>query len=283
MKDSSRTIKAAIVGFVGLFLVFFNPKLVDATVNKLLMGMTEGGTVAMKSVPALRMYVSSGWRGVEIIAGIVLIAMALAFTMGKKWAFPVSMVALATVPVGSFYTGLLFMVKTKSLPPAWIAFIIGLLAFWALLFLEKTEGKWAFFAPLTVLGMIGTQAFAFAEHGLRGIFPDLTATLTDPSLSILRHSGPVMMILVPMLLVAIYKVSAGKESGWWLSLVVGASMAIAAYPVHFARPKASMALPGSGTAASIFTSTYFLGGTLGVILVVVLLLPFVKNQFVSEE
>jgi len=282
MKDSSRTIKAAIAGLVGLFLVFINPKLVDATVNKLLMGMTEGGTVAMKSVPALRMYVSSGWRGLEVVAGVVLIAMALAFTMGKKWAFPVSMVALAIVPVGSFYTGLPFMVKTKSLPPAWIAFIIGLLAFWALLFLEKTEKKWAFFVPLTLLGMIGTQAFAFAEHGLRGIFPDLTATVTDPTLGILRYSGPIMIILVPMLLVAIYKFSAGKESGWWLSLVVGFSMAVAAYPVHFARPKASMALPGSAT-PSIFTSTYFLGATLGVILVVVLLLPFVKSQFVSEE
>ncbi|MEW6406054.1 MAG: hypothetical protein AB1649_30080 [Chloroflexota bacterium] len=65
MKDTSRTIKAAIAALVGLFLVFINPGLVNATVNKLLLGMTEGGTVAMGSVPALRMYVSSYWRGLE--------------------------------------------------------------------------------------------------------------------------------------------------------------------------------------------------------------------------
>lgn len=282
MKDSSRTIKAAIAGLTGLFLVFINPGLVDATVNKLLLGMTEDGTVAMNSVPALRMYLSSAWRGLEVVAGVVLIAMAIAFFMGKKWAFPITMVALAIVPVGSFYTGLLFMVKTRSLPPAWIAFIIGLLAFWVMLFLEKKEKPMAYFVPLTILGMIGTQAFAFAEHGMRGILPDLTASVADPTIGILRYSGPIMVILVPLLLFAVYKLSAGKESGWWLSLIVGFSMAVAALPVHFARPKASMALPGTAE-ASIFTSTYFLGGALGVILVVVLLIPYFKNQFVSEE
>ncbi|MFZ5922959.1 MAG: hypothetical protein ACOYY3_18090 [Chloroflexota bacterium] len=282
MKDTSRTIKAAIAALTGLFLVFFNPGLVDATVNKLLLGLTENGSVAMGSVPALRMYVSSYWRGLEVIVGAALIAMAIAFYMGKKWAFPISMVALAIVPVGSFYTGLLFMVKTKSLPPAWIAFIIGLLAFWAMLFLEKKEKPWAFFVPLTILGMIGTQAFAFAEHGLRGIFPDLTASVTDPTIGVLRFSGPIMAFLVPILLFSIWALSAGKESGWWASLVVGFSMAVASFPVHFARPKASMALPGTAE-ASIFTSTYFLGGALGVILVVVMLIPYFKNQFVSQE
>lgn len=282
MKDTSNTIKAAIAALAGLFLVFVNPGLVDATVNKLLMGMTEGGTVAMGPVPALRMYISSYWRGLEVIVGVVLIAMAIAFYMEKKWAFPISMVALAIVPVGSFYTGLLFMVKTRNFPPAWIAFIICLLAFWAILFLEKKEKPWAFFVPLTLLGMIGTQAFAFAEHGLRGIFPDLTASVTDPTIGVLRFSGPIMVFLVPMLLVAIWALLANKESGWWLSLVVGFSMAVAALPVHFARPKASMALPGT-TEASIFTSTYFLGGALGVILVIVLLIPYFKNQFVSQE
>jgi hypothetical protein len=282
MKDSSRTIKAAITGLSGLFLVFINPGLVDATVNKLLMGMTENGTVAMGSVPALRMYVSSTWRGVEVVAGVVLLAAAIAFYMGRQWAFPVSMTALAIVPIGSFYTGLLFMVKTKSLPPAWIAFIVCLLAFWVMLFLEKKEKPWAFFVPLTLLGMIGTQSFAFAEHGLRGIFPDLTASVTDPTIGILRYSGPIMGILILLILSAIYELAAGKESGWWLSLIVGFSMAIAAYPVHFARPKASMAMPGTA-APSIFTSTYFLGGTLGVILLIVMLIPYFKDQFVSEQ
>ena len=151
-----------------------------------------------------------------------------------------------------------------------------------MLFLEKKEKPMAFFVPLTLLGMIGTQAFAFAEHGLRGILPDLTATVTDPTLGILRYSGPIMVLLVPMLLFAIYKLSADKEAGWWLSLIVGFSMAVAAFPVHFARPKASMALPGT-VEASIFTSTYFLGGTLGVLLVIVMLIPYFKNQFVPEE
>lgn len=281
MKNTVRTIEAAIAAIAGLFLVFINPGLVDATVNKLLLELTENGTVAMGSVPALRMYVSSYWRGVEVVAGVALVVLALALYAGKKWAYPAAMAALASVPIGSFYMGLLFMVKTKSLPPAWIAFIICLLAFWAMIFLEKKEKPWTYFVPLTLLGMIGTQAFAFAEHGLRGIFPDLNASVTDPAIGVLRLSGPVMAILVPLLLFAIHQISAGKEAGWWASLVVGISMAIAAFPVHFARPKASMALPGTAE-ASIFTSTYFLGGALGVILVIVLLIPYFKAQFQGE-
>ncbi|OQY27636.1 MAG: hypothetical protein B6243_12835 [Anaerolineaceae bacterium 4572_5.2] len=77
-------------------------------------------------------------------------------------------------------------------------------------------------------------------------------------------------------------------------MVVGAGMAVAAYPVHFARPKASFSLAGTEAFAegakvvgagtpSIFTSVYFLGGTLGALLVIVMLIPFFKNQFVSEE
>lgn len=279
MKNSSRTIMAVIAALVGLFFVFINPGLVDDTVNKLLMGMTDAGTSPMKSVPALRMFLSSTWRGLVVVAGVVLIVSAYALYLGKKWAFPLSLVCLSIAPIGSFYIGLLYMVKTGSFPPAWIAFVLGLLAFWAMLLLEENESKLkiALFVSLTLLGMIGTQAFAFAEHGLRGILPDLTSSVTDSTVGVLRYSGPIMGMIVVLLLITIWLLAARKEAGWWLGLVVGLSMAIGAYPVHFARPKASMALPGS-TDPSIFTSTYFLGGTLGIILVVVLLIPFFKNQ-----
>ena len=85
-----------------------------------------------------------------------------------------------------------------------------------------------------------------------------------------------------------------SEKGWWSSLLAGAAMAVASYSVHFARPKASFSLAGTDVFApgaavvgagipSIFTSVYFLGGTLGVLLVIILLIPFIKSQFLSEE
>ena len=120
MENSSRTlrmIQAAIVALVGLFLVFINPGLVDVTVNKFLKGMTEGATVPMNPVASLRMYVSFGWLGITVIAGVVLLLVAYAFLKDKKWAFPVALVSLATLPIGSFYVSSFagYMVRKKSL------------------------------------------------------------------------------------------------------------------------------------------------------------------------
>ncbi len=301
MENSSRTmrtIQATIVALVGLFLIFINPNLVAGTVNKFLKGMTEGATAPMNPVASLRMYVSFGWLGITVMAGVVLLIVAYAFLKDKKWAFPVALVSLATLPIGSFYVSSFagYMVRKKVYAPSFTAFIVGLVAFWVLIILAK-KGKemWAMFVPLTLLGMIGTQAFAFSEHGLRGLYQaGKTASITDPAVGILRYSQPIMFIVLITLFWAIYQLASKKEAGWWLSLVVGVGMAVAAYPVHFARPKASFSLAGSNAFAegakvvgagtpSIFTSVYFLGGTLGVLLVIVMLIPFFKNQFVPKE
>ena len=281
---NKRTVMIIIAVLVGLMLILFASGMVDATQDKLLNKMTKGATVEMGAVPSLRMYISSTWRGVEVVAGIVLLVMAYAMSKGRKWAYPIALTCFATLPIGSFYISLAYMVKTRAFAPAFTFFIVGLLAFWAYIILEK-KGKemWGTLIPMTLLGMIGTQSFAFAEHGLRGLWSaGKTASLTDPTVAILRYSGPIMAIVVFLVFAAIYKMAEGKEAGWWIALITGLSMAIGAYPVHFARPKASIVLPGTAP-PSIFTSTYFLGGTLGVLLVIVLLLPYFKNQFVTEE
>lgn len=297
MKNTSRIIQAAIAALAGLFAVFINPGQVDVTVNKFLMGMTQNGTIEMGALPTLRLFVSFTWRGVEVYAGIALLLAAYGFIKNQKWAFPLALISMATMPIGAFYTSSFagYMVKNKVFAPSFTAFIVGLVAFWALIIVEKRGREmWAYLVPLTLLGMIGTQAFAFAEHGLRGLYQaGKTASLLDPAVGILRYSGPLMAMVVVTLFVAIYHLAAKKDSGWWLSMLAGMGMAVAAFPVHFARPKASFSLAGTeafadgpgvvGAAApSIFTSVYFLGGALGVILVIVLLIPFFKHQLMSN-
>ena len=303
MKRSTRSIQAAIALLSGLFAIFINPGMVDKTVNMFLMGMTKKGTEPMPAAPALRLFVSFTWRGVEVFAGIALLLAAYGFLKDKKWAFPLALVSLATMPIGSFYTSSFagYMVRKHAYAPSFNAFIVGLVAFWLLIILEKRGKKmWAMMITLTLLGMIGTQAFAFSEHGLRGIFQSggfqagLTASIKDPSIGILRYSGPIMAMVLITLFIAIYQIAAEKEIGWWLALVAGLGMAIAAVPVHFARPKASFSLAGSdafaagqavkGAAApSIFTSVYFLGGMLGLLLVIVLFIPFIREQLTFKE
>ncbi len=299
MNNVTRKIQAAIVALVGLFLLFINPNLVTSTVNMFLKGMTEGATAPMNPVVSLRSTVSFGWLGITVMAGVVLlVAVVYGFLADKKWAFPVALVSLATLPIGSFYVSSFagYMIRKKTFAPSFTAFIVGLVAFWALIILEK-KGKemWGLFVPLTLLGMIGTQAFAFSEHGLRGLYQGgKTEAIVDPSIGILRYSQPIMVMVLITLLLAIYFLAAKKEIGWWLAMIAGVGMAVAAYPVHIARPKASFSLAGADAFApgkavvgagtpSIFTSVYFLGGTLGILLVVVLLIPFFRKQFWAEE
>ncbi|RLD09704.1 MAG: hypothetical protein DRI56_03790 [Chloroflexota bacterium] len=299
MNDVTRKIQAAIVAAVGLFLIFINPGLVTANTNMFLKGMTEGATAPMNPVVSLRSTVSFGWLGITVYAGVVLLAAVVyGFLKNKKWAFPVALVSLATMPIGSFYVSSFagYMVRKGVFAPSFYAFVVGLVAFWLLIILqEKGKEMWALFVPLTLLGMIGTQAFAFSEHGLRGLYQGgKTEAILDPAIGILRFSQPIMVMVLITLFFAIYYIAMKKEIGWWLSIFSGAAMAVAAYSVHFARPKASFSLSGAEAFApgkavvgagtpSIFTSVYFLGGTLGVLLVIVLLIPFFKNQFFSEK
>jgi hypothetical protein len=299
MKDTSNMIKAAIAALTGLFLIFINPGLVTANTNMFLKGMTEGATAPMNPVANLRSVVSFGWLAATVYAGVILlVAVAYGYLKNKKWAFPVALVSLAVLPIGSFYVSSFagYMVRKGVYAPSFTAFIVGLLAFWALILLEK-KGKemWGIFVPLTFLGMVGVQAFAFAEHGLRGLYQGgKTEAILDPSIGILRFSQPIMVMVLITVFLAIYFIALNTEKGWWLSLFAGAAMAIGSYSVHFARPKASFSLSGTEAfapgeavvgagAPSIFTSVYFLGGTLGILLVIILLIPFFKQQFLSEE
>ncbi len=294
----TRKIQAGIAMTVSVFLIFINPALVTKTVNMFLKGATKGATMPMNKIASLRLHVSFGWLGITVIAGIILLLVAYAFLNDKKWAFPVALVSLATLPIGSFYVSSFagYMIRKKAFAPSFIAFIVGLIAFWALIILEK-KGKdlWPTFVPLTLLGMFGTQTFAFAEHGLRGLYQGgKTASILDPSIGILRYSQPIMVIVLIAIFFAIYNLAQRKEKGWWFGMVAGLGMAAAAFPVHFARPKASFSVAGADAFAkgakvmgagtpSMFTSVYFLGGLLGMIFIVVLLVPYFKNYYTSED
>lgn len=66
-----------------------------------------------------------------------------------------------------------------------------------------------------------------------------------------------------------------------MALISGLSIAVAGFPVHALRPTASL-VPEGTFAASPFTSTYFMAAAQGVLLVVLLLLPYFKKQFTKE-
>lgn len=119
-------------------------------------------------------------------------------------------------------------------------------------------------------------------HALRVILKSPADALLDPAAAVLRRTGPVMFLVVIFAGLAIWKLAQRKESGWYMALLTGLMMVFGAFPAHYARPLVASLVPADTLAPSIFTSTYWMAGAQGVILVVLLLIPFFKDRLYDE-
>lgn len=283
-KNNTVLIAMAVIALLmGLYLVFFAPGFMDATMDKLILAKTKKATV-FNSGPLSRLYVGALYSGIEMLVGLTLIVITPALYKGKSWAWPVALLLLSIPAICNFYIGLGWLENLKAIPPAYITFLLSLLAFWAVILLKENDRKTkiVLFVVLTLLGMIGAQAFTFFPHALRVIMKDYSAALLNPSVAVLRRTGPLMFITVILSVLAILKIAQQKESGWYLAMLSGLLIAVASFPVHFLRPSASL-VPADTLEATIFTSAYFMAGAQGVILVVLLLIPFFKDRLQGKE
>jgi len=287
MKESNRTtliVKAAIALIMGIFIVFVAPGLFDTTMDQLILKQSKQAT-NLTAGHLSRFYVGSMYSGIEMLVGLALIAISVALYAGKKWAWPVAMLLLSIPAMVNGYIGLGWLENLKKFPPAYITFFLSLLAFWVMLFLKKNEGKTktAMFFVFTLLGMLGAQGFMLFPHALRVILKSPANALLNPANAVLRRTGPIMFLAVIFAALAIWKLAQRKESGWYMALLTGLMMILGAFPAHYARPLVASLVPKGSLAPSIFTSTYWMAGAQGVILVVLLLIPFFKNSLYDEE
>ncbi len=277
-----RLVMALIAVVTGLYFIFIAPGQINSTSDELMFKQTSQGA-DWGTGPIGRLYIGMMWTSTLIMAGVTLVATSYALYQGKKWAWPVSLVALAVAPIGAFFIGLGFFEKF-GFPDVWIVFGVGLIAFWAMLLLEANSkrDKTVLFVIITLVGMIGSQAFTLFPHALRIIMRSPKAAITDPTVMVLRDSGPVMFFVVFLSLASIYLLSQRKEIGWWITLVSAISIAVISFPVHYLRPTASL-VPKDTFDASVFTSTYWIMGAQGVILAVLLVTPYFRNVLVPQS
>ena len=285
MKESNRTtltVMAAIAALMGLYLVFIAPGLFDSTMDQLILKQSKQAT-NLTAGPLSRLYIGSLYSGIEMLVGLALIVISPAIYKAKKWAWSLAVLLLSIPAMVNGYVGLGWLENLKMFPPAYTTFFLSLIAFWAMLLLKENDGKTkiSMFLVFTLLGMLGAQAFMLYPHAVRVILKDPAAALLDPTAAILRHTGPLMFIVFILSALAIWKLAQRKESGWYLALLSGLVMAIGAFPVHYLRPSASL-VPADTLAPSVFTSAYWMAGAQGVILVILLLIPFFKDRLFDE-
>ncbi len=280
-KKMNWKIMAVIVLLVGLFVVFVSPGLFDTTMSQLIMKQSKQATT-LNAGHLSRLYVGSLYSGVEMMVGLALVAISAALYSEKKWAWPVAMVLLSIPAMVNGYIGLGWLENLKMFPPAYITFFLSLAAFWALLFLSDKKAKGLMFAVYTLLGMLGSQGFMLFPHALRVILKSPADALLNPANAVLLRTGPMMFLVVVLAGLAVYNLSQRKEAGWYMALLTGAVMAFGAFPAHYARPLVASLVPKGTMAASVFTSTYWMAGLQGIILVVLLLIPSFKALLVDE-
>lgn len=277
-------VMAGIALLVGLYLIFLAPGFFDTTMNKLILQQTKQGT-NMSAGPLSRLYVGAMYSGIEMLVGLTLVAISAALYYGKKWAWPLSMVLLSIPTMANGYIGLGWLENLKKFPPAYATFFICLIAFWAMILVKDYDKKVknALFWVLTLIGMLGTQGFMLFPHALRVILKDPSQALLDPAVAVLGRTGPLMFFVFIFAGLSIWQLAQRKEAGWYLALLTGLMMAFGAYPAHYMRPLVASLVPADTAAPSIFTSTYWMAGAQGVLLVVLLLVPGIKNLLVSSN
>ncbi len=281
--STTLTVMVVIAALMGLYLVFFAPGFFDTTMSQLILKQTKQAT-SINAGHLSRLYVGSIYSGIEILVGLALITIAAALYKGLKWAWPMAMVLLSIPAMVNGYIGLGWLENLKQYPPAYNTFFLSLIAFWAMLLLKENDKKTkiVLFTIFTLLGMIGAQGFMLFPHALRVILKDPAAALLDPAAAVLLRTGPLMFLAVIFAILAIWKLSQRKDSGWYLALLTGLMMVVGAFPAHYARPLVASLVPKATLAPSVLTSTYWMAGAQGVILVILLLIPFFKKRLQGE-
>ena len=284
MKDKKINwkIMAGIALLVGLFIVFVSPGLFDSTMSQLIMKQSKEAT-SLNAGHLSRLYVGSLYSGVEMLVGLALVAISAALYTEKKWAWPVAMILLSIPAMVNGYIGLGWLENLKRFPPAYITFFLSLAAFWVMIFLSENEkkAKGMMFVIFTLLGMLGAQGFMLFPHALRVILKSPADALLNPADAVLLRTGPMMFLVVILSGLAVWYLSKRKVAGWYMGLLAGLVMAFGAFPAHYARPLVASLVPKGTMTASIFTSTYWMAGAQGVLLVVLLLIPSFKALLVD--
>ncbi|MCB2160526.1 hypothetical protein KQH40_00400 [bacterium] len=283
-KPSTSTIMAVIALLLGLYLVFIAPGLFDTTMETLILKQTKDAT-QMTAGPLSRLYIGSFYSGIEMLVGLALVAISTALYTEKKWAWPLALVLISIPAMANGYIGLGWLENLKRFPPAYITFFLSLGLFWILLFLKENNKKTknAMFWVFTLLGMLGAQGFMLFPHAVRVILKDPASALKDPAVAVLLRTGPLMLLVLIFAGLAIWYLAHRKESGYYLALLTGLLMAAGAFPAHYLRPAVASLVPSDTFAPSIFTSTYWMAGAQGVILIILLLIPYFRKNLVDSE
>jgi hypothetical protein len=212
------------------------------------------------------------WGTLSVIAGLILLVIALPLYRGEKWTRGLALLCLAIPSMGGAYMIVPWMNFVGSVeggfPPAVITMTIGLIPYFAILLSEKVElpQKVVEFLVFLMLGVTAAENFANGHAAFRILFGHPKRPLFAEGIAITYFGWLALWVGMALCIAAIYLLGQKKMSGWYAGLMGGLVTMVASGATHYVRHA---------------TNDYLYGALMGLSLIVMFLVPFFKQRLVE--
>lgn len=213
------------------------------------------------------------WSSMSLIAGIVLLVIALPLYRGERWTRGLALLCLAVPSIGGAYMIVPWMNFIGSaqggFPPAVAIMTIGLIPYFAILLAEKVDltQKIVDFLVFLMLGVTAAENFANGHAAFRILFGHPKRPLFAEGIAITYFGWLALWVGMGLCIAAIYLLGEKKISGWYAGLIGGLVTLVASGATHYVRHA---------------TNDYLYGALMGLSIVVMLLIPLFKKRLLNE-
>lgn len=213
------------------------------------------------------------WSTMSLIAGIVLLVIALPLYRGERWTRGLALLCLAVPSIGGAYMIVPWMNFIGSaqggFPPAVIIMTVGLIPYFAILLAEKVDlmQKVVDFLVFLMLGVTAAENFANGHAAYRILFGHPARPIFAEGIAITYFGWLALWVGMGLCIAAIYLLGKKKISGWYAGLIGGLVTMVASGATHYVRHA---------------TNDYLYGALMGLSIVVMLLIPVFKQRLLKE-
>ncbi|MCZ7549620.1 MAG: hypothetical protein M5U11_10810 [Anaerolineales bacterium] len=213
------------------------------------------------------------WSTMSLIAGIVLLVIALPLFRGERWTRGLALLCLAIPAIGGAYMIVPWMnfigSAQRRIPPAVTIMTIGLIPYFVLILAEKVDAtqKVVDFLVFLLLGVTAAENFANGHAAFRILFGHPARPLFAEGIAITYFGWLALWVAMGFCIAAIYLLGEKKVSGWYAGLIGGLVTLVASAATHYVRHA---------------TNDYLYGALMGVGIVVMLLIPVFKQRLLTE-
>lgn len=212
------------------------------------------------------------WSTMSLIAGLVLLVIALPLFRGERWTRGLALLCLAVPSIGGAYMIVPWMNFVGSaqggFPPAVFIMTVGLIPYFVILLAEKVDltQKMVDFLIFLMLGVTAAENFANGHAAFRILYGHPKRPLFAEGIAITYFGWLALWVGMGLCIAAIYLLGEKKISGWYAGMIGGLVTLVGSSATHYVRHA---------------TNDYLYGALMGLSIVVMLVIPLFKQRLIE--